>query len=379
FQPVHELLQRGPERAPGIRHYAGFDTYDDLTLPLIVPSQWPRSFYAVDGAGALVLDEHGSPVRAKSVEQSLVQLFETLMAFGFRYDLVMEQWRGVLPDSLLVRLLLHAGVLSAAAVVQVNGGPPAPLREMLVGDTAVQTLLESLSQQYDPASSHGHPAGEVRVAATRGLERLMKLVANEPETSAPLKQVERAFRATLDIAMYRIDPWIVGMAARRLEFLRNRPESRFRLGVYAWVDGPILGAPGPTEGGLIHAPSYAQALTAAILRDKDISERLEVPAPAGGRDLWSIQLESRRIRLAEELASEVRLGSHIYEVLGRHVERIVGVRTPLGAIVEGTGRVDALRKTYPMKKDQPDRGRVCHGFDALAGLLDGVAPPVAMT
>ena len=126
--------------------------------------------------------------------------------------------------------------------------------------------------------------------------------------------------------MYRIDPWIVGMAARRLEFLRNRPELRFRLGVYAWVDGPILGAPGPTEGGLIHAPSYVQALTAAILRDKDISERLEAPAVPGGRDLWSMQLELRRIRLAEELASEVRLGSHIYEVLGRQVERIVGVR-----------------------------------------------------
>lgn len=379
FQPVYDLLQRGPDRPPGIRQYVGFGTYEDLIIPLVVPNHWPTSYYEVDGAGNIALDEHGEPVMRKSVEQSFVQLLETLLTSGLRYDFVMEQWRNILPDSLLVRLLLQAGVLSAAAVVQVNAGPPAPLRELLVGDSLVPTLIESLSQQYNQAAPHGHPAGEVRMAALEGLERLTKLIADQPAATAPMAQVERAFRATLDAAMYRIDPWIVGMAARRLEYLRNRPESRFRLGVYGWVDGPMLGAPGPTEGGLIHAPSYAQALTAAILRDKHISERLEVPAPADGRDLWSMQLESERIRLAEELAGEVRLGSHIYEAFGRQVERIVGVATPLGSVVKGTSRVDVLRTVYPMKKDQLDRGRVCHGVDALAGLLDGPTPPVAIT
>ena len=167
FQPVYDLLQRGPERPPGIRDYAAFDTYDDLALPLVVPNQWPRSFYAVDVGGSLVLDEHGGPVRTKSAEQSLVQLFETLMAFGFRYDLVMEQWRGALPDSLLVRLLLHAGVLSAAAVVQTNAGPPAPLRELLVGDTAVQTLLEF----SEPAVQSRFFARSSRRRGSRGYRR----------------------------------------------------------------------------------------------------------------------------------------------------------------------------------------------------------------
>jgi hypothetical protein len=379
FQPVYDLLQRQPDKAPGIRQYVSFDTYEELTIPLVVPNHWPITFYEVDGAGSISLNEQGEPVMRTSVEQSFVQLLQALLTFGFRYDTVMELWQGILPDSLLVRLLLQANVLSAAAVVQVNAGPPAPLRELLVGDSLVPTLLASLSQQYDPAAPHNHPAGEVRSAAFDGLERLAKMIAGQPETTAPMAKVERAFRATLDTAMYRIDPWIVGMAARRLEYLRNRPESRFRLGVYGWVDGPMLGAPGPTDGGLIHAPSYAQALTAAILRDKQISERLEVPAPPDGRDLWSMQLESKRIRLVEELAGEVRLGSHIYEVFGRQVERIVGVRTPLGDVVEGTSRVDVLRTVYPIKKDQLDRGRVCHGIDALAGLLDSLSPPLAIT
>lgn len=378
FEPVHELLQRRPDRTPRIRQYVGFDTYDELAIPLVVPDHWPTSYYERDAAGGIALDDHGKPVMRASVERSFAQLLKTLLTFGFRYDHVMEQWRGVLPDSLLVRLLLHSGVLSAAAVVQVNGGPPAPLRELLVGDTQVRTLLETLTEQYNPVEPHNHPAGEVRLEVLNGMQRLFR-IAEQPADAGVMSEIERAFRSTLDTAMHRVDPWIVGMAARRLEYLRDQPESRFRLGVYGWVDGPIRGDPGPTGGGLIHAPSYAQALTAAILRDKHISEQREVPAPADGRHLWSMQLESERIRLAEELAEEVRLGSHIYEAFGRHVERVVGVRTPLGSVIEGTSRVDALRTTYPMKKDQPDRGRVCHGIEALAGLLDGGAAPVLIT
>ena len=151
------------------------------------------------------------------------------------------------------------------------------------------------------------------------------------------------------------------------------PQTRFRLGVYGWLDGPMLGQPGPTAGGLLHAPSHAQALTAVILRDKFISEGLESPALPGGRNLWSMQLESQRIRLAEEIAEEVRLGSHLFEVLGRQVERIVA---------DGTGpitAVDTLRLTYPMHATQADRAAVCHGIDALGGLLDGGAPPLVLS
>lgn len=137
------------------------------------------------------------------------------------------------------------------------------------------------------------------------------------------------------------------MAARRLEHLRERPDSRFRLGVYGWVDGPMLGEPGPTAGGLLHAPSHAQALTAVILRDKFISEKLESP---GAANLWSMQIESQGIRLAGNKPKRSQLGSHLFEVLGRQVERIVasdGVITPA---------VDAVRQKFPLRAGQIDRG-----------------------
>lgn len=374
FQPVYDLLRRGPEEPPGMRQLVTGGGPEPLAIPLVVPTGWPWWFYEVGPDGHLRRDEHGNPVPAMTVEQGFVRLLETLRDVGHRHDLTLERWRGVLPDSLLVRLALHAGVLSGAAVVQTNAGGPAPIREPLVGDTALPTVITDLSQQYNPVGSHDHPAGAVRVTVVEGLEQLLKSLAEQPADGGAMAQLERAFRATVDTATHRIDPWLVGMAARRLEHLRDHPESRFRLGVYGWVDGPILGAPGPTEGGLLHAPSHAQALTAAILRDKSITERVGT----GSADLWSLQLESRRVRLAEELAEEVQLGSHIFEALGRRVEQIVGVRTPVGPVVEATARVDALRTHYPMRKGRFDRGRVCHGADALTGLL-GPTPAVEVT
>src|SRR6185436_8183994 len=84
----------------------------------------------------------------------------------------------------------------------------------------------------------------------------------------------RAVLAALDTAAFRVDPWLTGIAARRLEQMITAG-APFRLGAYGWVDapapyvsapgGPL--APGPTQAGLLHAPSSAQALTAAILRD----------------------------------------------------------------------------------------------------------------
>ncbi|MYS95588.1 MULTISPECIES: hypothetical protein [Streptomyces] len=373
FSPVKELLGRDPTEPPGVRQMVTGGSPEPLAIPLVVPTIWPHWFYEHDD-GHIEYDENGKPVPVMTVEAGIARLLATLLEYGHRHDQVYEMWRGVLPDSLLVRLALHASVLSAAAAAQSAAGAPAPLREPLISDTSQPTVLTKLSNEYDPQASHDHPAGKVRTTVRDGLERLAKIAGWPPERQV-LAQLERAFRATLDTATHRIDPWLTGMAARRLEHLRDRPESRFRLGVYGWVDGPLLGTPGPTEGGLLHAPSHAQALTAAILRDKSITEHAEEPSRP---DLWSMQLDSRQIRTAEELAEEVRLGSHVHEALGRRVEHIIGVRTPQGPVVEATSRIDVLRQKYPMRTGRAELGRVCHGPDALAGLL-GPNPPLGTT
>jgi hypothetical protein len=169
----------------------------------------------------------------------------------------------------------------------------------------------------------------------------------------------RAVLAALDTAAFRVDPWLTGIAERRLQrmILSGAP---FRLGAYGWVDAPapyagVPGgplAPGPTRAGLLHAPSHAQALTAALLRDAAI----RYP----GSDRWALTLDSAKVRAAQSLAERVRLGLHPYEALGAEVEKRAG----------DWETVRALRKAYPLAVDQQQR-RVCDGEKVLRAAREG--------
>ena len=348
-RPAMELLGQEPAR-----WYVGVGDADELVLPLVVPGTWPDFFWRPGE-----VDENGRPVPAMPVEEGFAQLLDLLRRERFLpFDMIQEEWR-VLPDSLLFRLLLSSSMLAVAAMTAVNAGAAGPLLEDLIAAPGSSTRLRSL---WDPAGPDDHPAGFVRRLQRDGLDTLLKLFTEAP--AGLVSQLDRALRSTLDTAMYRVDPWLTGMAGRRLAYLAEQPDTRFRLGVYGWVDGPMLGAPGPTAGGLLHAPSHAQALTAVVLRDKAVSAGLD-PEP-DGRELWSMQLDSDRIRLAEELAEEVRLGAHLFEVVGRQVERVVGTSTG----------VAALRSQFPVRGESA--GRVCSGPAALAALRSG-APPLPVS
>lgn len=129
--------------------------------------------------------------------------------------------------------------------------------------------------------------------------------------------LERVFRAVLDTASHRIDPWVTGIASRRLWALAG-DGARFRVGAYGWVDTPRPRSAAAPADEYLHAPSEAQALTSAVLRD-----RARHDAEPGR---WDLDLDSERVRLAEQLAAEVRLGAPLVEVVGRAVERVVGDR-----------------------------------------------------
>ena len=242
-----------------------------------------------------------------------------------------------------------------------NQGDSSPLLEPLATNDNNPTTLHDESGAYDPNSSHDNPAGAIHKALIDGLYRIRD-VLKRPDT---VPELERALRATLDTATHRVDPWLTGMASRRLADLSTHDNTRFRLGVYGWVDGPILGTAGATTGGLLHAPSHAQALTSVVLRDRYLTDQIEDPGQA---DRWSMQLESARIRLADEIADEVRVGAHVFESVGRQVERVIGDRDA----------VATLRQRFPLLREQTTAGRVCHGILALDNLLGRhpAVPPV---
>jgi hypothetical protein len=241
-----------------------------------------------------------------------------------------------LPRSLLARLLLHARFVTAAEVYRAAQQVREPALEPVVVYNQTSTRLGTWAAQMTNA--------DLAVAGTaavlyREVRRAIGRLLDEP-----VGELDRIMRATLDTAAYRIDPWITAYPWRRLQYQAATRE--FRLGVYGWVDAPQPGTPGPTDGGLLHAPSEQQALAAVILRDKAIHDAEPTR--------WDMDLESATIRRAEQITEEVRLGSHIQEILGREIERIAASRAT----------IESLRSQFPMRREHAGR-RVCNGEEVL--------------
>jgi hypothetical protein len=202
------------------------------------------------------------------------------------------------PPSLLLRLLLHARWVTEANLHRRTEGDSSPLLEPLVsnsliGDETATSLAVTGWITLSPSEQESVLANDdYRTAAT-----LYQNVRAAIETlfDIPVKVLDREMRATLDAASHRIDPWITAYAFRRL--ISDPINHTFRLGLYGWVDAPrpaesgAPDGPGPTKGGLLHAPTDQQILTSVILRDKAIHD------PQADR--WAMNLQSDAIRTWE--------------------------------------------------------------------------------
>lgn len=175
----------------------------------------------------------------------------------------------------------------------------------------------------------------------------------------PSSVTDSVLTGVLDAAGHRTDVWLTAAATRRLRQL-TAVGAEAVLGAYGWVDSlsPSEDPTPPTRAGLVHAPSYTQALTAAVLRDHVVHD--------AGDSRWQMTLASTSVRAAAELADQVRTGIPLGEVLGREIER----RFPEPA------HVLQLRTQFPARPEWAGR-RVCDGqavLDAAAAALPAWLP-----
>jgi hypothetical protein len=303
-----------------LRRYATLGWPQDVQIPLVEPTNLPAGTTLGEVLRRLV---QASP--------------STLTSRAGLGDLLRSNQ---LPDSLLIRLVIFSLLLSAAEVTRAEQNRLDAALEPIASDASQPTQLALDARALVPQAIAPSPAATVYGNVRQAVLSLSKFT--------DIALLERVLRATIDSATHRIDPWLTGFAWRRLRKLRTA--ATFAAGVYGWVDEPFRGTPGPTAGGLLHAPSDAQALAAVILRDKAIHD------PQAGR--WDMTLHSSSIRLARQLADEVRAGASIQEALGREIERSVG--DPVA--------IAALRKQFPVRAEHAGR-RVCDGQQVLA------APP----
>jgi hypothetical protein len=151
----------------------------------------------------------------------------------------------------------------------------------------------------------------------------------------PARLLEQLLVETIDLCSHRLDAWATSYATKRLHELRKREPNGIYIGGYGWVEEirPAVGrsqvSPPPGEGdapvyvaegnaGFVHAPSLAQAATAAILRSGYLSHP---PAAEDGTHPFAIDLSSDRVRLAQWLIDGVRQGQPLGVLLGYQFER----------------------------------------------------------
>ena len=140
----------------------------------------------------------------------------------------------------------------------------------------------------------------------------------------------------LDVASHRFDAWVTSLATRRLSDLRAATPVGVTLGAYGVVEDlvrrparptvaqPPAGAPSPlfddtSGGGFVHAPSLAQAATAAVLRAGHLSHAARDPNASA----LAVDLSSSRVRTALGLLDGVRQGQSLGALLGYRTERLL--------------------------------------------------------
>ena len=159
-------------------------------------------------------------------------------------------------------------------------------------------------------------------------------------TPLPTARLERLFTEHLDLCSYRLDAWITAIYAQRLSLVETVQQKRaFHLGAFGWVENlrpaadrmavaadtlpqVLRDAAGArifrdfTNAGYLHAPSLAQAASAAVLRNGNISHAGSAPSRT-----FAVDLSSARMRAAAALADGVRAGQSMAALLGYQFER----------------------------------------------------------
>lgn len=227
-------------------------------------------------------------------------------------------------------VLTGAELISTTAALRIGDIRSAPRRvlsaSVSLADGSTIPMPDYLDQQLLPPAS---PAAFIEYVDT--INAAANAAALAPERAQLL------LGEALDLASHRLDAWITSLATRRLAEMRAVTPTGITLGAYGVVEDLVLGpnhgpppVPGSGEpggpgaymtdtrgGGYIHAPSLAQAATAAVLRAGQIAHAQRDPASAA----LAIDLSSARVRAALALLDGVRQGQSLGALLGYRVER----------------------------------------------------------
>jgi hypothetical protein len=280
-------------------------------------------------------------------------------------DIQAENYPGPKPTSLLYKILRQSILIEYARVAALNESNAGKLqlsqmREAeIVGvspqiDAVAVSPWEVLARPALPnpkitwADYLLHTVDLLPVPAYAPLTELR--ASFDHLAGLPTAELDRLLTETLDGCSHRLDVWVTAVATSMLTQARAKKPLGTHLGSFGWVENirpaaaraPIEGTdlagvraldqrrarisnkqvqlrvpvlPQTDNGGFIHAPSNAQAATAAILRNGYMTHK---GTPDEG--LLSIDLSSERVRRALFLLAGIRQGQSLNALLGYRFE-----------------------------------------------------------
>jgi hypothetical protein len=209
--------------------------------------------------------------------------------------------------------LVAAHVGESGALVLAQHAPIAGLRPSL-GDLALSAVSDAAAVQLSPIALGGWLRAQAKLAE---LKAALKDLHDMPNDLAGIESRRILVAETLDLASHRLDAWITGIVEQRRTVLRAQRPLGLMVGAYGWVENLAPQNSVQRNGGFIHAPSTAHAVTAGLLRSAYLTHNPD----KSGSGAFAVDLSSARVRLAIDLLDGMRQGQSLGALLGYRVER----------------------------------------------------------
>ncbi len=346
-----------------------------ISAQLGLPTTMRAVNLVYDDAAALLGIPFVAPSGA-SPDEALPQDYLSALATASASDIAAHRIPGADPRTLLYLLARHATTL-----IRLASSPPRPIIAIVetrgVGEVRDHPSTRPAPTPPPTAVSvwnrldvvHAHAFANPAVIAHQHALRTLG--------AAPVRELEHTLAGVIDSSAYRVDAWATALASERLAALRAARPSATHIGGWAWLEKPRP-SPRPAAGGFVHAPSLAQARTAAVLRAGYEAHRAD-----GAGSTLEVDVSSKRVRAARWLLGGLRNGRPIGRLLGDHLERLLIDRghpelvgdvrrssVPAGAPLPDLA--DGWKLYHDWSAHAPG-GPLGDAFEDLRALLDAVA------
>ncbi|MEQ1530929.1 MAG: hypothetical protein ABL925_16560, partial [Methylococcales bacterium] len=182
-----------------------------------------------------------------------------------------------------------------------------PLSDVLLSQPVMNKIISNFKTSTNPLVLNTIRPIQAFLDFRDSLTYLSKLTASE---------LEQSLMSHLDCASYRLDAWLEGSIARRLEQQRSKKPDGIYIGAFGWVENlKLRNIAQQNEGGFIHAPSPTHATAAAVMKSAFLNHKQD------GKSAFALNLSSHRLLRAQEVLERLRGDERLEAILGYQFER----------------------------------------------------------